>query len=359
MNQSRAFTVGLDIGDRYCHAFALNEESGEVIRDRIGTSREKLDLFFRALPPSRVVMEAGTHSPWISRSVAEIGHEVLVANPRRLRFIYASQNKSDRVDAEALSRVGRLDPKLLSPIQHRGSAAQETRTMLQTREVLVRMRTTAINHIRGSVKSMGLRIPKCSAGAFANKAQAALADAGVTQFQMILEQIMSLTRHVREADKAIKTSCEKTYPETKSLMQVAGVGPQVALAYVTSIEDPKRFARSREVGPYLGLVPRRDQSGGRDPRLGITKTGDEMLRRLLVNSAHYILGPFGPDTDLRRWGLRRDGGRVTSTTVIAVARRLSVILHRLWVDGSTYEPLRNSRKKERQKPIEEGVASEA
>jgi len=112
---------------------------------------------------------------------------------------------------------------------------------------------------------------------------------------------------------------------------------------VLTLEDPGRFRQSRAVGPYLGLCPRRDQSGGRDAQLRITKRGDAMLRRLLVSGAQYILGPFGPDTDLRRWGLRlaaRGGKNAKKRAVVAVARKLATLLHRLWVSGATYQPLR-------------------
>lgn len=126
------------------------------------------------------------------------------------------------------------------------------------------------------------------------------------------------------------------------MQQVAGVGPLTALAFVLVIEDPERFRKSREVGPYLGLVPRQSQSGEQAPQLPITKAGDPLLRRLLVQSAHYILGPFGPDSELRRWGLRLAGAgssRARRRAVVAVARKLAVLLHRLWVTGEVYQPL--------------------
>lgn len=346
MHKSMPCTVGLDIGDRVSHVFLLNEETGEVLRDRVATSRDKMEAFLAALPPSRVVLEAGTHSPWISRAATRIGHQVLVANPRRLRFIYAGTNKNDRMDAEALSRVGRMDPNLLYPVQHRSEESQQTRSMMKGRELLVQMRTSAINHARGTIKTLsGFRLRPCSSSAFVKRAREALPPEALSTLAPTLETIDFLTRQIHEADKVMEEACRKKHPETEYLMQVSGVGPKVALAFVTTIENPDRFRRSREVGPYLGLIPRRNQSGQSDPQLGITKTGDEMLRRLLVNAAHYILGRFGPDSDLRRWGLSRMAGRHKNKTVIAVARRLSVLLHRLWADRAVYEPLRNANRK--------------
>ena len=129
------------------------------------------------------------------------------------------------------------------------------------------------------------------------------------------------------------------------LRQVPGVGALTALTYVLTLEDPARFADPRAVGSYLGLRPRQADSGDLSPQLHVTKAGDEMLRRLLVGAAHYILGPFGPDTDLRRWGLglaARGGKRGKRLAVVAVARKLSVLLLRLWATGEAYEPLRNA-----------------
>jgi transposase len=143
----------------------------------------------------------------------------------------------------------------------------------------------------------------------------------------------------------IEQLCQEHYPETHHLRQVSGVGPITALAYVLTLDDPDRFRKSREVAPALGLVPKRDQSGDRDPQLRITKTGDSYLRRLLVGSAQYILGPFGPDCDLRRWGLKlaqRGGKNAKKRAVVAVARKLAVLLHHLWVTGEVYDPFYHS-----------------
>ena len=135
------------------------------------------------------------------------------------------------------------------------------------------------------------------------------------------------------------------YPETDLLRQVEGVGALTALAFVLTLENPERFAKSRSVGAYLGLEPAQDQSGDRDPQRHISKEGDEMLRKLLVGSAHYILGPFGSDSDLRRHGEKiasRGGKNAKKRAAVAVARKLSVLLQRLWVTGEVYEPLRNA-----------------
>lgn len=162
----------------------------------------------------------------------------------------------------------------------------------------------------------------------------------------VLETIAELTVRIRAYDRELERLCAQQYPETQRLRQVAGVGALTALAYVLVLEDPTRFARSRAVGPYLGLRPKRAESGQARPQLRISKGGDVLLRKLLVQSAHYVLGPFGPDTDLRRWGQRlaaRGGKNAKKRAVIAVARKLAVLLHRLWMSGAKYEPLRHER----------------
>lgn len=135
------------------------------------------------------------------------------------------------------------------------------------------------------------------------------------------------------------------YPEVALLKQVKGVGTLIGLTYILTLDDPHRFRRSRDAGCFLGLRPGRRNSGMSEPQMHISKEGDAYLRTLMVQGAHYILGPFGPDSDLRRWGLKlaeRGGKNAKKRAVIAVARKLAVLLHKLWVSGEVYEPLRNN-----------------
>jgi transposase len=278
----------------------------------------------------------------------ECGHEVYVANPRKLRLIYQNDSKSDRVDAEYLARIGRLDPTLLAPFRHRQAATQTDLALIRSRDVLVRARTRLINHVRGVVKSGGGHLTKCSSPSFAGKALAHVPEELGPALTPILEMIETLGVQIRSYDRAIEELARDRYPETQLLRQVPGVGALTALTYVLTLEDPARFPDPRAVGSYLGLRPRRADSGDLSPQLHITKAGDEMLRRLLVGAAHYILGPFGPDTDLRRWGLglaERGGTRGKRLALVAVARKLSVLLLRLWATGEAYEPRRNSANK--------------
>lgn len=344
MQAQAKVVIGLDVGDRYTYVAVVDEVGDLIEESRIRTTEEAIRRRFEAEAPARVALEVGTHSPWMSRQLEHVGHEVLVANARRLRFIYDSDNKSDRTDAEALARVARLDPKLLSPIRHRGREAQQHLAVVRARDVVVGARTALINHTRGAVKAVGSRLPRCSAPSFVDKVSGEVPRALEAALGPVLELIGELSRRIRAYDREIERLSRDHYPETERLRQVAGVGPLTALAYVLVLEDPGRFRCSRAVGPYLGLRPKRAESGESRPQLRISKGGDELLRKLLVQSAHYILGPFGPDTDLRRWGQRlaaRGGKNAKKRAVIAVARKLAVLLHRLWISGAVYEPLRH------------------
>jgi transposase len=342
-------TAGVDLGDKYSYLCLIDQESGEVIEEgRLRTTPEAfLRRFASEQPPMRIAIEAGTHSPWASRVLEECGHEVLVANARKLRLIYTNKRKTDEIDAENLARLARVDPKLLYPVKHRGEDSQAHMAIIRSRQALVDCRTQLVNHVRGAVKSFGARLPKCPARSFHNKAAEHIPEALRPALGPILKQIGSLTERIRQYDRKLEEISKESYPETDLLRQVEGIGPLTALTFVLTLEDPYRFEKSRSVGAYLGLVPARDQSGDRDPQKRISKEGDQMLRKLLVGSAHYILGPFGSDSDLRRHGEKiasRGGKNSKKRAVVAVARKLAVLLHSLWVSAEVYEPLRNTHR---------------
>jgi transposase len=295
----------------------------------------------------RIAIEAGTHSPWVSRVLEECGHEVLVANARKLRLIYANKRKTDEVDAENLARLARLDPKLLYPLKHRGEDSQAHMAIIRSRQALVGARTQLVNHVRGAVKSFGARLPKCPARSFHKRASEHIPEALLPALGPILEQIGSLTERIRDYERQLEAISKEHYPETELLRQVEGVGGLTALTFVLTLEDPYRFERSRSVGAYLGLVPATERSGERDPQRRISKEGDQMLRKLLVGSAHYILGPFGSDSDLRRHGEKiasRGSKNSKKRAAVAVARKLAVLLHRLWVTAEVYDALYNAHR---------------
>jgi len=336
-------TIGLDLGDQYAHVCAVDATGEKTEEARIRMTATGLKNRFGSMARCRIALEAGTHSAWVSRLLKACGHEVIVANPRKLRLIYENDRKNDEADAEYLARVARMDPKLLAPIQHREAKTQADLAVLQSREVLVESRTKLINHVRGMAKAMGGRLASMSAEAFGKKAQVSIPDELRAALAPVMEIIRGLTQQIREYDQWVQKAADERYPQTAHLRQVAGVGALTAMAYVLTIQDPGRFSKSRTVGAYLGLRPKQAQSGQGDPQLRISKAGDGYLRRLLVGSAHYILGPFGPENDLRTWGLKlaaRGGKNAKKRAVVAVARKLAVLLHRLWASGKRYEPIR-------------------
>ena len=346
MNKNSMFCIGLDLGDKFSYIMIVDQEGEPIEESRLPTTKTSFQRKFSTFQPCRIAMEVGAHSRWTSHLLRELGHEVLVANARKLRAIYHNPRKDDRADAETLARLARLDPALLSPIHHRSPQAQADLAVLRSRDALVRSRTLLINHARSIVKSSGARLPSCSADSFAHKVAPDIPEPLHPALLPILGTIASLTQQIREYDRQIEQLCQDPYPETKLLRKISGVGPLTALGYILTLENPDRFRRSREVGPALGLVPRRDQSGDNDPQLRITKTGDSYLRRLLVGSAQYILGPFGPDCDLRHWGLKlaeRGGKNAKKRAVVGVARKLAVLLHHLWKTGEVYDPFYQSK----------------
>jgi transposase len=262
-----------------------------------------------------------------------------------MESIHKNKRKNDKVDARTLARLVRADPELLYPIQHRGVEARHDLVLLRARDALVAVRTKLINCVRGQVKAVGGRLAKCSAESFHKAVEGSLPESVRCSLLPLVEQIGEMTARIRQFDAEVRRMTEKKYAETGGLQQVKGVGPVTSLCYVLTLESPERFRKSRDVGPYVGLVPQQDDSGESSKQLRITKTGDRMLRQLLVGSAHYILGPFGEDCDLRRFGLKlaaRGGKNAKKRAVVAVARKLAVLLHRLWLTGEAYEPLRQN-----------------
>ena len=336
-------TVGVDLGDQWSHYCILGLEGETLAEGQLRTTQQDVAEFFRALNAARVAVEVGTHSAWVREVICSYGHEVLVANPRLMEGSKRRKRKNDRIDANKLARLGRVDPESLHPIEHRSAEVRQDLVMLRARDALVAARTELINATRGLVKSMGARLPKCSSPSFAQKVEEAVPAQVREALLPLVHMTAALSDCIHGYDEKIEKLASEKYGHTALLRQVKGVGPITALAYVLTLENPERFVKSRDVGPYLGLVPKQEASGESQPQLGISKSGDTMLRKLLVGSAHYILGPFGPDTDLRRYGLRlceRGGKNAKKRAAVAVARKLAVLLHCLWVSGEVYEPLR-------------------
>ncbi len=335
------FTLGLDLGDRQHHVCVL-DAAGNIVREAsLPNTRPALQQLLVDFPGSTVALEAGTHSPWISRHLTGLGAKVWVANPRKLHAISRSERKCDRRDAQMLARLARVDPALLHPIQHGSAQAQHDLLGLKLRDALVRTRVGLINAVRFTLKSLGHPVRNPSSESFhKNVLQDIPADC-LPVVQPLLTVLAHVTEQIKGLERDLVQRSKKDYPATQRLQQIAGVGPLTALCFVLKVGNPQRFSRGRDVGAYLGLCPRRDQSGGTDKQLRISKCGDGLLRRLLVSAAHYVLGPFGPACALREHGQRLAGtgsAREKKRAVVAVARKLAVLLLSLWKHGTDYEP---------------------
>jgi transposase len=350
--QSRNFsqqrlTIGLDLGDRSSCYCVLNEGGQIVLEQRLGTTTKAMQEVFGGMPRSRIALETGMHSPWVSRLLKELGHEVIVAHARNVRLIGESRKKDDRRDAQTLARLARIDPELLCPVQHRSAKAQADLSLIRARAGLVRARTALVNTARGLAKSYGQRLRGCNVRNMNPEKAEGLSPELQGALEPLLMALESLSEQIREYNQRIEALAEQGYPQVALLKQVKGVGTLIALTFLLTLEDPHRFRKSRDVGCYLGLQPGRRNSGQSQPQLHISKEGDPYLRTLLVQGAQHILGPFGPDCDLRRWGLKlaeRGGGSGKKRAIIATARKLAVLLHHLWVSGEVYEPLHNSNR---------------
>lgn len=339
MNQSITETIGCDLGDKWTTVCILRRDDCTELT-RVRTTRSAMRAFFER-PEVHVVIEVGTHSRWISALLKELGHRVTVANPRKVRLISQNESKDDRRDAELLARLGRADVKLLSPIEHRGADAHADLEVLKARDVLVRCRSKLVNHARSVVKTFGERLPKGDAQSFHRKTWQLVPAELRIALRPVYTQLEQLEMQIRELDATIRLLVKK-HRDVELVKQPDGVGDLTGLAFILTIEDKSRFAKSRDVGGFFGLRPRRSQSGDDEPQLRITKAGDPFVRKLLVNAANYIMGPFGKDSELRRWGLQlaeRGGKNARKRAKVAVARKLAVLMHRLWVTGEVYEPI--------------------
>jgi transposase len=347
LSQQR-LTIGLDLGDRnswYC----VVDETGQIqLEQRVRTSTKALQEVFGAMPRSRIALEIGTHSPWISRLLRQWGHEVIVANARKVRLIGESRKKDDRLDAQTLARLARIDPQLLYPVKHRSAQAQADLAVIRARAGLVRARTGLVNTARGLAKSYGERLRSCNVRNLDPEKAEGLSPELQRALQPLLMCIDSVSEQILQYNERIEALAQQSYPQVALLKQIKGVGTLIALTFLLTLEDPHRFRKSRDVGGYLGLQPGRRKSGQSEPQMHISKEGDPYLRTLLVQGAQHILGPFGVDCDLRRWGLKlaeRGGGNGKKRAIVATARKLAVLLHHLWVSGEVYEPLHNSSRR--------------
>ena len=335
--------VGVDLGDQKSRACVYSQ--GVIVEwFEFAMTPDGVRAAFEGKGYLRVALEAGAQSGWVTRLLRTFRYEPVVANPRKLKAISANERKSDRNDALMLAKLVWADASLLHPIHHRSEERALALSVITARDAAVTVRTRVINTIRSMAKAMGVRLKRGSAEGFVNR-EAESPEGLRPAVTGLFTVLRALNEQIAAYDDELARMVEETFPEAQRPKQVRGVGPVTALAFVLTLEDPKRFPDGRTAAAFLGLVPGRDQSGAIDRQLRISKTGSNLVRRLLVQCAQYILGPLGQDCDLRRWGhalALRGGKSGKKRAIVATARKLAVLMFRLWKSDDVWVPLHNA-----------------
>jgi len=335
--------IGLDLSDKTSD-FCVIDADGKVIeRGKIKNRAKDMALFAGRFAGAQLALECGSQA-WIPEVLAEHGLDVTVCDPGCLSDLLRLGRKNDRNDAEALARRLRADPEMLRPVTPKSPEQRLELSVVRMRETMVNARVALVQLARAKAKEFGVLLAACETDQMSQELE--MVDGPLGEVLGYLKPTLdAITATIEELDQKIEEMAVK-HQGTKRMTQVNGVGNLTALTLCLVLGEAGRFLKSRDVGAYLGLVPRQMQSGLSSPNLGISRRGDRYMRVLLVQCAHVILQDRAKDSDLKRYGARvmaRNGGN-RKKAAVAVARKLAVLLHRLWVSGEKYEPLRNTLK---------------
>ena len=343
LKAGKRIVVGIDLGSKKSVVCWLDEDGKVVERMTIASNCVTLEKVFGKLAPLEIAIETGCHANWVRRRLVALGHAVTVGDARQIQLIAKSHSKDDKRDARFLAEILLYWPELLHPVEPRSLESEQNRALLRLRESLVRARVKLINSVRGVLASFGEKLPAVSSAAFARAAAPVVPELLRSEVHPALLTIEMLTAEVKVYDKRVLELCKGRYREqTRRLLTIPGVGPLTALTFVLELDgDVNRLRGSRAAGAMVGLRPSRRESGQSKPELGITKQGNAMLRRYLVQCAQYMLGRHGQDCALKRWGLGLAGTskRGKKRAVAATARKLAVLLHTLWRKDVDFDPL--------------------
>lgn len=343
--------IGVDLGDKSSAFCRLNADGALVEASTFAMSPEGLRETFSKFERSRVALEAGTQAAWVHDELLHLGHEVVVYDAADFARREGGKRKSDRKDAEALARALHMNDERIKRVQMRSPRGRQALAMVRARDVQVRMRARGINALRGLLKQFGIRLPTHSSESFAGKVRDRQASLPAELWMFIaplLGTLDALNESIKTFDREVETLARKEFPQAQRLIQISGVGALTALTFVLVIGDVKRFKRCRDVGAYLGLVPKLRESGSSQPQLGIEKTGDGLARRILVQAAHHKLSRQTVEDDLRTWGLelcKRNAKRGKKVAAVAVARKLAVAMFAMLAHDEDYDPKRMSKQR--------------
>ena len=331
--------VGLDVSLEET-SIALISASGRVVREGKTLSDPAAIAAYCSgcgLAIERIGLEAGPLSQWLCAGLRKAGLPVVCLETRQVKAALSAQkNKTDRKDAAGIGQIVRTG--WYQEVHVKSRSAQEMRVLLSNRRLLLSQRVDIDNELRGVLRNFGLKVGKISRGKFEDRIRELLsaepALASMIEPMLAVRKVVvaeytklhqALLVHVREDE-----DCRRS-------MTVPGVGPVTALAYKAGVDDPRRFRSSQAVGAHFGMTPRRYQSGEIDRNGRISKCGDEMVRTACFEAAGTLLTRIKQPSTLRDWGLRIAKRRGLGKAKIAVARRLAVILHRMWIDGTEFQ----------------------
>ena len=326
--------VAIDVHDEYSQICVMNQARELLVEAKVPTTRVALSDFFRQREASRVVLEAGPHSLWISELLIELGHEPIVCHARRIRLIAESRNKNDRVDAQTLVRLSLSDLQLLRPIELRSRRTLDERSIVRTRAAMVETHKRLRTMLRGMVKPFGVRLPAGKVRALVAASTANLPTHAKTGVESLLKILAVVADEIRSLDQHVESLVE-SHPATRRLQTIPGVGPLVAIAFVHAIEDPARFG-ANDVGPFLGLTPSNRSSAGK--KLAAKESGrpgDPYVRSLLVQSAWTLMNSRS-ESDIARWGRRLVERIGPKKAAIALARKLATLMHHIWLHDEDF-----------------------
>lgn len=332
-------SCGIDLAVR-SSAICIMSSRGAVVMERVvPTDEAGLLAGVAGRARMRCILEASPLAEWAAAVLEGAGHEVIVIDPRKAKGVIASKKKTDKLDARNLARMGLTG--WYTQVHRKSSQARATRTFLQARAGLVQTALAQGSRIRGLLRAHGIKLGPVAESQFASRVkQAAQQQAGLWP---MLEPLVKVWRQALEgAERMRKQMASQASAESvpRQLMTVPGVGPLVASTYVATIDEPRRFRSSRQVPAYLGLVPSVEQSGQREVHGRITREGDGLLRSYLIEAAQVLLTRTRRSCSLKRWGLRLWKKKGLAKARVAVARKLAILLHRLWITGETFDPAR-------------------